>query len=227
MSAEDQFVEEYRGLVRSIAMRTRDQFDLSADVDDLMAYGFEGLWSAKQRFDPERGVQFNTFAYYRIRGAILDGVRRSGYVSRRAYTQLRAAEAALELGERAGEERAAALQASRAGAAATTPEQTSATLRATVARLTASYLLAAVGQEEQETAPTAELGLIARERRTELRAALETLPEREAALVRGYYFEGRRFDHVAEELGISKSWASRLHQKALDRLKAALRDDDS
>jgi RNA polymerase sigma factor for flagellar operon FliA len=49
------------------------------------------------------------------------------------------------------------------------------------------------------------------------------LPENEAVLVRRHYLEGERFDHVAKELGLSKSWASRLHTRAIKRLTEALR----
>lgn len=217
MSREESYVEEYSPLVRSLARKVRDQFELNVDLDDLVAFGFEGLVDARTRYDPSRGVQFNTFAYYRIRGAILDGVRKGGYLPRRAYARLRAAEAALTLGEQVGEERAAAQQAAApAGNAA-------AALRATVARLTASYTIASVGQTEDQTERgTPEQVLINKESRERVRSAMRTLPEREMALLAGFYFEGRRFDEVAEELGISKSWASRLHQKALDRLREAL-----
>jgi RNA polymerase sigma factor for flagellar operon FliA len=66
--------------------------------------------------------------------------------------------------------------------------------------------------------------------RAELLAVVEKaigeLPENEAVLVRRHYLEGERFDHVAKELGLSKSWASRLHTRAIQRLSAALRGRD-
>jgi RNA polymerase sigma factor for flagellar operon FliA len=63
--------------------------------------------------------------------------------------------------------------------------------------------------------------------RTELlsrvRTAIATLPREEAELVRRHYLEGERFDRVATELGLSKSWASRLHTRAIGRLTKRLR----
>jgi RNA polymerase sigma factor for flagellar operon FliA len=56
-----------------------------------------------------------------------------------------------------------------------------------------------------------------------VRAAVSELPKEEAELVRRHYLEGDRFDRVAEELGLSKSWASRLHTRALGRLAKKLR----
>jgi RNA polymerase sigma factor for flagellar operon FliA len=55
-------------------------------------------------------------------------------------------------------------------------------------------------------------------------SAIRELPDDEAALVRRHYLEGERFDKVAESLGLSKSWASRLHTRALQRLSKRLRD---
>jgi RNA polymerase sigma factor for flagellar operon FliA len=60
-----------------------------------------------------------------------------------------------------------------------------------------------------------------------MHGALERLPEREQRMIRGHYFEGRRFDDVAAELGISKSWASRVHAHALDLLRKALAGADN
>ena len=211
---DDAFVEEYRPLVTSIARKMRVRFELRAEMDDLMAYGYQGLLEAKQRYDPTRGVQFNTFAYYRIRGAIIDGVRESGHMSRSAYTQLKAARAALYLGEAAGEARAA--DASTRGDVA----KTQAALRDTVTKLSTAWTLAAIGQsEEEQQGGSPEVALLSAEMKSRIRDLVPTLPDRERRLIEGFYFEGRRFDHVAEEIGISKSWASRLHHKALARLR--------
>jgi RNA polymerase sigma factor for flagellar operon FliA len=57
-----------------------------------------------------------------------------------------------------------------------------------------------------------------------VRTSIEDLPREEAELVRRHYLEGERFDHVAAELGLSKSWASRLHTRALGRLAKKLRE---
>ena len=221
MNADKEFVEEYRPLVVSIAHKVRAQFELDIDLDDLQAYGFTGLIEAKGRFDPERGVKFNTFAYYRIRGAMLDGVRKAGYLPARAYARLKAAQAALEIGESVAETYAA--NPKRSSGQAPDRAQTLNQVHDTLTKLTASFTIAAVGQSGEDTdSRRAETQLLERERRDELKQAMTQLPEREYALIHGFYFEGRRFDEVAAELGISKSWASRLHSKALKSLRKAL-----
>ncbi len=215
------FIEEYRPLVVSTANRVRRELDLVVPLDDLVQFGFEGLLDARKRYDPTRGAQLGTFAYYRIRGAIIDGVRKMAYLPRRAYARLRAAEGADAALEALGEARAAD-PAARADLARTASD-----LDDALARVTASFVLAAVGQDEESArSETAEERLLAAEAAERMKRAVDALPERERALVVGFYFEGRRFDEVAAELGISKSWGSRLHTRALGLIRAAMERDE-
>ena len=78
------------------------------------------------------------------------------------------------------------------------------------------------GQEIDESTP--EEGLIHNEKKRRLRTAIRRLPPRERKLVEGYYFEDRPFQEVAAELGVSKSWASRLHTRALLLLRSEMAD---
>lgn len=213
--------DEHAGLVRSIALKLRAQFDLREELDDLVGAGNVGLVEARARFDPTRGVTFSSFAYYRIRGAIIDHVRKSSVLSRRAYEHLKQAEAMDRVAEQAGEDRAAD-PVGRGD-----PESTARALEDTLGRLTAAFVIACVGQDENESGETPEASALGMEANLRLRAAVDGLPERERALVVGHYFEGRRFDEVAAELGVSKSWASRMHTKALERLRARIEADDS
>ena len=99
MREDDVFVKEYEGFVRAIASRTRAQLGLDSPLEDLVAFGFQGLLEARQRFDASKGVAFKSFAHYRVRGAILDGVRSMARLPRRAYARLRAAEALDQMAE--------------------------------------------------------------------------------------------------------------------------------
>ena len=220
MSAEsDAIVKDYQGLVRSIALKLRAQFDLTCELDDLIAFGNQGLLEAMSRFDPSRGVQMNTFAYYRIRGAVLDGVRRMAYLPRRIHQKIRAAESLDLVVEPIGDARAAnpELKADL--------EATAQSLDDALSRVTAGFLMAAVGQGVDDQPETPEQELVDAQTRARVNKALGGLPERERALVQGFYFDGRQFDEVAAELGISKSWASRLHAKALDLLRHVLTEE--
>ena len=72
--AETEFVDRHRALVQSIVQSVQRQLPIATDTADLEAFGFIGLLEARSRYDAARGAQFTTFAYYRIRGAIIDGI---------------------------------------------------------------------------------------------------------------------------------------------------------
>src|SRR5690606_34015644 len=103
---EHEFVSEHEPLVRSIATRIRAELQLNVQLEDLIAYGYTGLLQARERFEPSRGVRFTTFAYYRVRGAIPDGVRTMARLPRRVHAAPKAAEALDTVAEAAGQERA-------------------------------------------------------------------------------------------------------------------------
>lgn len=185
---------DQHAMVRTLAAKLRRELALAGEFEDLVAYGFGGLLEAKRRFDASRGVRFNTYAYHRVRGAILDGVRQMAPMSRRAAEDARA-------------------RADATPTAAPTP------LDRAFTRISAS-LTAPTPLHGRYGDQSPEAILIRQESIRVLLRALERLPERHRLLIRRRYFEGWALDDVAEELGISKSWASRLHGQALEKLRA-------
>lgn len=194
-------------------------------LEDLESAGREGLVGAAQRFDAERGVPFRRFAHHRVRGAMLDALRREAALPKRAYARVRQLEAALSLNEVASEELAAP------PAAPTTPASLDARLAEHLANLAtamASGLLAETAQDDGvsvtvDPLPSPEETLARAELRAELQKVVDELPEQERTLVAGHYFQDRRFDEVAAGLGLSKSWASRLHTRAIAKITRRLR----
>ena len=75
--------------MRALAIKVLQTLPSAVDLNDLIAYGDIGLVEAAERYDPRRGVAFATFAHYRIKGAIYDGLREMGYYSRSANVRLR------------------------------------------------------------------------------------------------------------------------------------------
>jgi RNA polymerase sigma factor for flagellar operon FliA len=215
MREDDQFVKEYEGFVRAIALQTRAQLGLDSAIEDLVAFGFQGLLEARQRFDSSKGVAFKSFAYYRVRGAILDGVRAMARLPRRAYARLRAAEALDTASEISGPQQG------------TTQRQPSieGNLRAIdsiLGRVAAAYTVAVTVEDAEQGAGSPEEALLHEERLIRMRAAVQKLPERERHMIEGHYFNGKRFDALSAELGISKSWGSRVYAHALDILRQEL-----
>lgn len=217
------FAVEFEPFVRSIAVKAKNEFDLrSVDLADLIAFGFQGLMEARGRFDPTRGVQFNTFAYYRVRGAVIDGVRKMAYLPRHVHALRKSAEAADWALEEAGEERVAAIAAGDAP----DPKKTVAQIDDLLGKLTASFVIAAVGQDEVSNSDPADERLIARQDSDRVKKALAALPERERIVVTGMYFEERSLDDIGAQLGISRSWACRIHTKGLRMMRAAMEADE-
>jgi RNA polymerase sigma factor for flagellar operon FliA len=213
-------------LVDLIARQLARELGRSAELDDLRAMGHQGLLEAARRFDEGRGVTFRRFANYRVRGAMLDGVRKSAPLPRRAHARIRALEAALLVAETTAED------TSSGGVASGGPranEQKLTEHLADMATAMAVGLLAtpALGDEGEPSAVDTTLSPEEAVAEAELRKivvdALEELPADERELVRRHYLEGERFDHVAASLGLSKSWGSRLHTRAVARLTKRLR----
>jgi RNA polymerase sigma factor for flagellar operon FliA len=213
-------------LVDLIARQLARELGRSAELDDLRAMGHQGLLEAARRFDESRGVTFRRFANYRVRGAMLDGVRKSAPIPRRAHARIRALEAALMVAETTAED---ASPSALASSDARATEQKLTEHLADMATAMAVGLLAtpAVGDEGEPSAVDTTLSPEDAVAEAELRKividALEELPNEERELVRRHYIEGERFDQVAASLGLSKSWGSRLHTRAVARLTKRLR----
>ena len=79
----EELVLQYLPLVRSIAKNIRKRLPSNIELDDLVSAGTLGLIDASQKFDASTGYKFNTYAQYRIHGAILDELRKADHLSRR------------------------------------------------------------------------------------------------------------------------------------------------
>ncbi|MBP6840027.1 MAG: sigma-70 family RNA polymerase sigma factor [Kofleriaceae bacterium] len=191
------------------------------EYDELVAMGNAGLAEAAGRYDPSRGASFSTFAWYRVYGAIVDGLRRSSTLPRRTWAKLVALRAAGEYLEHRGERDAGARAA---GAPAQTTEDQLTAVRDAIAAIQTVYLTSLEGLREQggdlpEVAPGADQQLDTARLSKRVREAITQLPERERQLLEKHYFEGKNLLEAGAELGISKSWASRMHAQAVDRLR--------
>jgi RNA polymerase sigma factor for flagellar operon FliA len=217
--------ETHLDLVEILARQIGRTTGEAVELQDLISYGREGLLDAARRFEAERGVPFRAYANFRVRGAIIDGVRAMSRVPRRVYERVGALAAASRVSEGTLED----LQVPEApGAGAAQAERALAEhLAAMATAMTLGLLSPTVRGDEGEPtplelAPSPEDALGRAELLQAVREAVGDLPDDEATLIRRHYFHGERFDQVAEELGLSKSWASRLHTRAIRRLTKRL-----
>jgi len=196
------------------------------ELDELVSLAMTGLAEAGASYDPSRGVPFRSFAWYRVHGAVMDGLRRATHLPRRVWAKLVALQAAADYLENQGERAAAA----RSAGANVTRADALAQIRGALSAIRTMYVvsLGPVLENEQEPAADQESPIegIDRARLTaRLARAIEALPERERALVKKHYWEGKNLLEAGAELGISKSWASRVHAQAVERMRDALERD--
>ena len=192
------------------------------EFDELVAHGQEGLAEAAQRFDPSRGASFTTFAWYRVNGAIIDGLRRATNMPRRVWAKLLALRAANEYLETAAEREAGARER---GIEPPTGAEALAAVKDRLSAIRTMYLTSLEAIRDSKIEPVAEpptpeerIDTVRLAKR--LRDAIDSLPERERALMTKHYWEGKNLLEAGAELGISKSWASRLHAQAVEKLRA-------
>lgn len=213
-------------LVDIVAKQLLRSVGPSVELTDLVSYGREGLLDAARRFDPSRGVPFRAYASYRVRGAIVDGMRTMARLPRRVHERLRGLATADEFS--AGKLEDASAPAPPGSARAEADRALAEHLAGMATAIALGMVVSAAHGEEGELVGVAGNGspeeeLAKAELLARVREAIDGLPREEAELVRRHYLEGERFDHVAAELGLSKSWASRLHTRAIGRLTKRLR----
>lgn len=201
--ARERLIEEHLYLVTALARKIKRSLPNHVPIEDLEGYGRLGLVESASRFDPGRGVLFKTFAYYRIRGAILDGVRKLAWFASEPIGHVTfeaSANAALE--DMASED---------------TPLSGSPSLEDRIARVkvvvneTVVARLLAPGPDPLEQTEVNQAKALVRD-------LLSGLEDKERLLVEDYYFRNMTLEEAGERLGLSKSWACRLHARALQKL---------
>ncbi len=211
-------------LVDVVARRVRGSLGASVEYDDLMSAGREGLWEAARRFDPESGTPFKAYAQYRVRGAMLDSVRRHGALSRRMYERVAMARATLQFRESTLNATPSTGTQQAQGDAASLEDSIAAQL---AGMATAAVIAAEEAARRADNAPPEsenhKQSLERAELLAEVKKALDFLAADEAQVVRRHYFGDELLEDIAADVGMSKSWASRLHARAIQRLTKLLR----
>jgi RNA polymerase sigma factor for flagellar operon FliA len=202
-------VDAHLPLVRKIAAEVKRMLGSAIEFDDLMAYGTQGLLEANERYDASRGIAFSTFAYYRIRGAMFDGMRRMGWrgQSSSERRQARFEDRANLVLQQAADDAPAPGSANEAESIENAISQVATAYVVTVEAETLARL--------PDRAPGPEARAVARDEEERVGAALGRLPEKERRLIELMYFEEKSLTDAGAAIGLSKSWACRLHARAL------------
>jgi RNA polymerase sigma factor for flagellar operon FliA len=214
---QDELVSKYLPYATSIANRIAQSLSSSVDYDDLICNARLGLLEAAQRYDEREDVDFKTFAYYRIKGAIYDGLRKIGWIPRTLYAKLKFEEASNEYMQY--------MSASRSALVSDDDKENE--LVDTVNSLASIYVISLDAADdidiEDEGQVNIEQQTAFHQIRVHMRDAINSLPDKEKQLVKMYYFQNRTLEEAGRRLNLSKSWTSRLHARALDLLLKRIR----
>lgn len=219
-------------MIRYVAGRIAMRLPAHVSLDDLISAGVIGLIDAVDKFDPDKKVQFKTYAEFRVRGAILDELRSMDWVPRsvrRKSTQLENAYNKLQnqLGRPASDEEVAeALGIDMDALFRLLDEVKGVNLLSLddqdnpLNQLDADQVMEALGRADRED-PLALLGLA--ELQSQVAEAIAGLPEKEKLVVSLYYYDELTMREIGEVLGYTESRISQMHTKAILRLRARLR----
>lgn len=220
MEIRELLIQNYLGLVRLVAGRLAIGLPQHVDKDDLISNGFFGLLDAIERFDPIRGIKFETYAVARIRGAILDAIRAQDWVPvslRQKARQYEQAVAQLEhnLGRSAQDnEIAASLNISLDE------------LNHLLHQLNAATVIPLEEFAKSEPVSNQQINpsynVETEEIKNTLAKSIEKLPEKEKLVVTLYYYEGLTLKEISLILKLSEARISQLHTKAVFRLRGSL-----
>jgi RNA polymerase sigma factor for flagellar operon FliA len=230
--AREQLILNFSPLVKFVAGRVATNLPHTVENADLISYGIFGLIDAIEKYEPGRGIKFETYAISRIRGAIIDELRALDWVPRSVRARARDIERAIITLE---------------GRLQRTPEDPEVAeelgispkdLQDAYAKLSYTSIVSfedvwAPSQEhddrsalsagiEDENAENPVEAFESEEMREILAGAIERLSERERTVIALYYYEGLALKEIGQVLGVTESRVSQMHTKAVLRLRAHL-----
>lgn len=228
----EQIIVQYAPLVKYVVGRLAINLPTVIDSDDVISYGTIGLIDAVERFDPTRGIKFETYAIARIRGAIIDALRSLDQIPRTARQRAREIEAAIaELEAKLrrpphDEEVAAHLGLDL-------DKYREACVRTSVTNVSLDQMMSTDDEDgglggkshhfEDRDSPDPVASIERRETEASLVDAVKRLPERERLVLSLYYHEELTMKEISRVMEISESRVCQLHAQAVLRLRATMR----
>ncbi|WNB90378.1 FliA/WhiG family RNA polymerase sigma factor [Bacillus sp. NEB1478] len=228
--AGDVLLRAYMPLVNYHVQRISVGLPKSVNKDELRSLGMLGLYDALKKFEPERDLKFDTYASFRIRGAILDGLRREDWLPRSMREKTKKVEAAIERLEQ---------QNLRTVSPKEVAEEIGFTENEVTSVMSESFLanVLSIDEENKESDSrekvsytiedkkviTPENSLLQEELHKELASVIKELSEKEQLVVSLFYYEELTLTEIGQVLGLSTSRISQIHSKALFRIRQVLK----
>lgn len=231
------FIEKYAPLVRYVVSNMNIYVNDQSDYDDLIGWGIEGLIDAIERFDPDRGVKFKTYAIIRIRGSIYDKLREMDWIPRSVRQiekeyQKAVSELQYELGEKPTEE----MIAERLGFSLEELKENALKLQNAKNYISSLDNVIFPDSSSSENSITLEDILevpyedanpetlaIKNEIIEKIKEAIKELPEKELQVIMLYYHEELTLKEIGAILNVTESRVSQLHARALELLREKLK----
>ena len=226
-AAQDRRIVAGLPFVEALARRMAASMPNSIDIGDLVQDGVLGLIDAAHRFDEARGIKFETFAERRVRGAMIDALRKDAWPRgvRRQRRELDAAREALR--RELGHEPSMADLAARVGS----DEKRLSRTIVRINTIEATSPLASADHVDESNLPTVlvpsepdapDAAYEKAETRARVRAAIAALPPREQKVISLYYYREATMKEIGAEIGVNESRVSQLHARAIKRLRESL-----
>lgn len=227
--AADDLLRLYMPLVHYHVQRICVGLPRNIDRGELQSYGLLGLYDALEKFDKERDLKFDTYASFRIRGAILDGLRKEDWMPRSIREKSKKIERAAEkleqekLGSASIEEVAEACEMK-------VDEVSQVLSESLLSNLLSLDDSSPTGRNDFTSAAIEDFGavlpdahLIDQENRKDLAEEIEKLGENERLVIALFYYEELTLTEIGRVLGLSTSRISQIHSKALFKLRKFLK----
>ncbi len=224
---QEKIIIEYAGLVKLVAGRLSMYLGYNVEYDDLVGYGTFGLIDAVDKFDYSKGVKFETYASLRIRGAILDQIRKMDWIPRSIRQKQRKIDTAyqsleIRYGRMASDEEVATELEISIDELETWQNQTKVTNI-----ISLDEFMEQGAETKVEQSLTADFDqpdrIVEKQELKELLIkTLETLTEKEKKVIILYYYEELTLKEISRVLEVSESRISQLHTKALQKMKLRL-----
>jgi RNA polymerase sigma factor for flagellar operon FliA len=226
--ARDRLVLHYAPLLKYVAGRVGTGLPAHVDVADLIQSGIFGLVDAIEKFEPERGLKFETYALQRIRGAILDDLRAQDWVPRSIRGKARDMERTLErLAGKLQRTPTDAELSDELGVSVRELRELYGKLQLTSVVALDELIVSGKTASLAETLPDDSVedpvaSLVDRDNRRQLADAIAQLTERDRVVVTLYYFENLTLAEIGKVLGVTESRVCQLHTRAVLRLRNAM-----
>ncbi|WP_026286128.1 FliA/WhiG family RNA polymerase sigma factor [Salsuginibacillus kocurii] len=228
-TAADVLVESYMSLVHYHVHRIGVGLPKNVDKEELISHGLIGLYDALEKFDRSRDLKFDTYASFRVRGAIIDGLRREDWLPRSVRDKAKKID---DVTERLEQEKGRLI----------TAEEIAEELEMNteeVIKVNADSFVSNMLSIDEETAdsereesyrntiedpntPTPEQQLDRDALKEDLRSVIEKLNDREQLVISLFYDEGLTLTEIGEVLELSTSRISQIHSKALYKMRQVL-----